>query len=176
MAKSDDPSKICLLKTAHFKTSAPPSDLRPSAPESESIPFESLFDSMPEFIIYYDQQLNVLWANRAAAAEHGFTPQEMIGRSFFEVSCMVKEPCKGCPVIEGMNSDCAVAIENNPYFGRLFYTRSYPVFKQGKPIPGRLFVAQDISNLKNRYSVTEIIYQINELFHTHDELSFENKR
>ncbi|WP_419657795.1 ATP-binding protein [Desulfosarcina variabilis] len=169
MATSDDSSKICLLQSSRFSTSAPPVDLRSPGADSQ-IPFESLLDSMPEFIIYYDQNLNVLWANHAAAADHGLKPDDMIGRPFFEVSCMLKEPCEGCPVIMGMNSDSAEAIENNPYVGRLFYTRSYPVFRQGKLIPSRLFVAQDISNLKNRYSVTEILNQINELFHTRDEL------
>ena len=170
MGTSDHSSKICLLKTGRFSMSAPPADLR-SASDDSGTPFESLLDAMPEFIIYYDQDLKVLWANRAAAEDHGLTPTEMIGKPFFEVSCMLKEPCEGCPVIMGMNSDSTEAIENNPYVGRLFYTRSYPVFEQDRLAPGRLFVAQDISNLKNRYSVTEILNQINELFHTQDELS-----
>lgn len=170
MAKSDDASKICVLQSHRFSTSAPPVEPPLSTAQSEAIPFESLLNAMPEFIIYYDHNLNVLWANRAAAEDHGLNPRDMIGRPFFEVSCMVKEPCEGCPVIEGMRSDRAEAIENNPYVGRLFYTRSYPVFHHGKLISERLFVAQDISNLKNRYSVTEILNLINELFHTYDKL------
>ena len=170
MAKPEDSSKFCVLQSGCFSTS-PPVDQHPWTSGSKSIPFESLLDAMPEFIIYYDQHLNVLWANQAAADDHGLSRHEMIGKPFFEVSCMVKEPCEGCPVIVALNSDLAEAIENNQYIGRLFYTRSYPVFHHGELISERLFVAQDISNLKNRYSVTEILNQINELFHTHNQLS-----
>ena len=171
MAKSDDPPKVYIEQTSCFPVPAPSVDPRLSTAASEIIPFESLLDAMPEFIIYYDQDLKVLWANRAAAADHGLKPHEMIGKSFFQVGCMVDPPCKGCPVISGMDSDCADAIENKPYDGRLFYTRSYPVFQNGRLISGRLFVAQNISNLKDRYSVAETLNLINELFHTHGRLS-----
>lgn len=171
MAKSDDSSKACVFESGCFSTPAPSFNLQPSSPESETFPFGSFLDAMPEFVVYYDQDLKVLWANRAAALDRGLERHEMIGRSFFEACCMVDEPCDGCPVITGMNSDRAEAIENNPHVGRLFYTRSYPVFQNGKLISGRLFVAQDISNLKDRYSVAEALNLINELFHVHNQLS-----
>lgn len=172
MGKSDDPSKVCILQTGFFSTPTPSIDPCLSTTESETIPFESLLEAMPEFVIYYDQDLKVLWANHAAAADHGLKSHEMIGKTIFEVGCMVDPPCESCPVITGINSDRAEVIENNPYCGRLFYTRSYPVFQNGKLISGRLFVAQDISNLKDRYSVTETLNLINELFQTHDQLPF----
>ena len=171
MVKSDNPARNCVINSTCFHTPAPQAEEHFTGAEFESTPFRSLLDAMPYFIIYYDQDLKVLWANYAASADHGLKPEEMVGKPFFEVSCKLKEPCGGCPVIMGLNSDRTKAIENNPHTGRLFYTRTYPVFQNGKIQSGRMFVAQDISNLKNRYSVTEILNRISELFHEDDQLS-----
>ena len=170
MAKFDSPVQNCVIDSACFYTPAPKAGAHFESLEFEPTPFRALLDAMPDFIIYYDQDLKVLWANYAASADHGLTPEEMVGRSFFEVSCKLSEPCDGCPVIMGLHSNRAEAIENNPHVGRLFYTRTYPVFQNGKILPGRMFVAQDISNLKNRYSVTDILNRISELFHEEDQL------
>ena len=171
MAKSNKQPKICLLQSARFYSPPPSAESYSSASDFESTPFEALLDAMPDFIIYYDENLKVLWANLSAAADHNLQRHEMVGRPFFEVSCKLEEPCEGCPVITGMHSDRVEVIENNPYIGRLFYTRTYPIYQKGKLLPSRMFIAQDISNLKNRYSVAEILNLINELFFEHDELS-----
>ncbi len=170
MAKFDNPAQGCVLDSACFYTPAPETGDHFTGPELDETPFRSLLDAMPDFIIYYDQNLKVLWANYAAAADHGLTPEQMVGRPFFEVSCKLAEPCDGCPVIMGLHSNRAEAIENNPFSGRLFYTRTYPIFQNGDILPGRMFVAQDISNLKNRYSVMDILNRISELFHEEDRL------
>lgn len=169
MAKMCDSSKCHIIENGRFYKPGTLVDLCPA--KAELTPFESLLDAMPDFIYYYDQDLKVLWANRAALLDHGLHRHEMIGRHFFEVSCKLPEPCENCPVIVGLDSNQSEVIENKPHTGRLFYTRTYPVSQNGPEITGRLFVAQDISNLKNRYSVIEILNQINELFHTDDSLS-----
>lgn len=171
MLKSIDSSKISVEPIERSSLNAPAVHPCTSIAAFDTIPFKALLDAMPDFIVYYDRNLKVLWANRAAAMDHGLNFDEMIGKSFFEVCCMVQAPCEGCPVVSGLKSEIVEVIENNPYCGRLFYSRSYPVFHDGKLLSGRLFVGQDISSLKNRYSVTEILNQINELFHTHAQLS-----
>jgi PAS domain S-box-containing protein len=128
--------------------------------------FESFLDAIPEFIIYYDDEMNILWANRAAAEDAGTTQEEMIGKNFFVAACRLTEPCDGCPVIRGLSSEGVEVFESHVYGGRLFYTRSYPVKCRGTQVPGRLFVAQDVSHLRNRYSVTEVLNLISEIFHS----------
>jgi PAS domain S-box-containing protein len=128
--------------------------------------FEALLDAMPEFVISYDDELKVIWANRAAAEDAGTSKEGMIGKNFFEAACRLKEPCDGCPVVKGLSSENAEMIESNLYRGKLFYTRSYPIQCEDKRIPGRLFVAQDVSHLRNRYSVTEVLNLISEIFNS----------
>ncbi len=127
---------------------------------------EALLDAMPEMLVYHDDNLNVIWANQAAARFVGLTREEMIGRRFFDVACRLEEPCEGCPVVKGPSSERIEVIEGNLLTGRLYFTRSYPLSWLGRQVPGRLIVAQDISTLRNRYGVTNVLNLISEVFHS----------
>ncbi|MFH0826142.1 MAG: ATP-binding protein [Pseudomonadota bacterium] len=137
----------------------------------DAVLLESLLDAMPEMVVYHDDDLNVIWANTAAARFVGLSREEMIGKRFFDVACRMDEPCPGCPVVKGPSSECIEVIESSLLIGRLYFTRSYPVSCRGGRIPGRLIVAQDISRLRNRYSVTEVLNLISEVFHSPRSLS-----
>ena len=133
---------------------------------SKNIDFESLLDAMQEAIAYYDEELNIVWCNRASAELSRSSREKMIGKNFYTAACKQKEPCDGCPVIKGISSDFAEVIESNPYVGRLFYTRSLPVFSHGRKLPGRLLVSQDVSRLRNRYGVRDILNTVSEVFYS----------
>ena len=148
-------------------------EIRPPdrAGEQKADMLESILDAMPEFIVYYDQRLNVTWANRAAAEHIRLTREKMVGKNFFKVACRQEEPCEGCPIITGISSEYAEAIESNLYIGRLFFSRSLPVSRQGGRLPNRVMVAQDITGLNNRFGVTDILNAISETFHSPKNLS-----
>ncbi|MBI5252520.1 MAG: PAS domain S-box protein [Desulfomonile tiedjei] len=139
--------------------------------EGDAQVLESLLDAMPEMVVYHDDNLNVIWANRAAAEFVGLKPEEMAGKRFFDVACRYEEPCEGCPVVRGPSSEHIEVIESNLLIGRLYFTRSYPISCREKKLPGRLIVAQDISSLRNRYSVTDVLNLISEVFHSPKSLS-----
>ncbi len=141
------------------------------APASLETVFESILDAMPEMVVYYDDELKVIWANRAAAERVGLNREEMFGKDFYSVGCEQEEPCEGCPVEKGLSSEYVEVIESNLFIGRLFFTRSLPVFRRGERMPGRLLVAQDISGLGNRFGVTDILNDISEIFHSPKPLS-----
>ena len=141
------------------------------APTSMETVYESILDAMQEKVVYYDDELRVIWANRAAAEFSGRDREEMFGENFFRVGCGQAEPCEGCPVEKGVSSEYAEVIENNLFIGRLFFTRSMPVFRRGEKMPGRLLVSQDISGLRNRFGVTDILNDISEIFHSPKPLS-----
>ena len=140
-------------------------------PTSMETVFESILDAMQEMIVYYDKDLKVIWANRSAAEFAGHNREEMFGENFYRAACQQPEPCEGCPVERGLSSEYVEVIENNLFVGRLFFTRSLPVFRLGKRMPGRLLVAQDISGLRNRFGVTDILNDISEIFHSPKPLS-----
>ncbi len=151
-------------------TSPPRVSLDRLQAEERSIFFESVLDAIPEFIVYYDDELNVVWANRAASEDAGLSREDFIGRNLFEAACRLKEPCEDCPVIKGLSSESIEVIESNVHLGKLFYTRCYPVHCGEKKLLGRLLLAQDVSHLRNRYSVTEILNLISEIFHAPKDL------
>ena len=128
---------------------------------------EAILDSMSEMIVYHDCDLNVLWANKATGDFVGLTREDIIGRYFYEIACGSEKPCDDCPVWRG-NSVCNTQktekIENRLLNGRLYFTRSYPVLDGGVQIPGRLVVAQDITNFEYRYGVNEALNLISEAF------------
>lgn len=144
--------------------------LERTLPQERSSLFESMLDAIPEFIVYYDDELNVLWANRAASEDAGMTREDFIGKNLFEAACKLKEPCEDCPVIKGLSSESVEVIESNVHLGRLFYTRCYPIRRGRRNLPGRLMLAQDVSRLRNRYSVTEILNLISEVFNSPKDL------
>ena len=134
--------------------------------EEKAVVLESILDAMPERIVYYDENLNVIWANRASAEFAQLDRSEMVGKNFYKVGCQQKEPCGGCPVIKGVSSESAEAIEGNLFIGRLFYTRTLPVSCQGRRLSSRVLLSQDITELRNRFGVTDILNAISETFHS----------
>jgi PAS domain S-box-containing protein len=134
--------------------------------EEKAALFESFLNAIPEFVTCYDEQLNILWTNRAAAEDAGAKPEEMVRRNFFEAACKLKVPCNGCPVIKGLSSENVEVFESHVYGGRLFYTRTYPISCRGAKAAGRFLIAQDVSYLRNRYGVTEVLNLISEIFHS----------
>ena len=162
-------TETCLTWLSAQEKASPDSvEIRPPdrTGEEKADVLESILDAMPEFIVYYDQQLNVIWANRAAAEHVELRREEMVGKNFFEVACRQGEPCEGCPIIKGISSEYAEAIESNLYIGRLFFSRSLTVSCQGRKLPNRVMVAQDITGLRNRFGVTDILNAISEAFHS----------
>jgi len=129
--------------------------------------FEAILDAIPEMIVYHDCDLNVLWANKATADFVGLTREDIIGKYFYEIACRNKEPCDDCPVWRGntiWNTRKTEKIENRLLNGRLYFTRSCPILHNSIQLPGRLVVAQDITDLKYRYGVNEALNLISEAF------------
>jgi PAS domain S-box-containing protein len=137
------------------------------SPSEKERLFEAILDSVPEMIVYHDRDLNVLWANKATGDFVGLSRDDIIGKYFYEIACGSKKPCDDCPVWRGntiWNTQKTEKIENRLLNGRLYFTRSFPVLVSGVQIPGRLVVAQDITNLEYRYGVNEALNLISEAF------------
>lgn len=155
------------MKQRASVVSVPPQPTAEGLPGCASrVPFEAILESMSEMIVYHDDALKVLWANRAAADFVDLTPEEMVGRDFFDVTCQREESCPGCPVVKGPSSEYLEVIENSLLTGRLYFTRSYPLLWRETKLPGRFVVAQDISDMRNKYGVTEILNHISQVFHS----------
>jgi PAS domain S-box-containing protein len=146
--------------------------IREGSPREKTRLLEAILDTMPEMIIYHDYDLNVLWANKSAGDQVGLTREDMIGRYFYEVACRSEEPCDDCPIRRGCFTGDTEITENHLLGGRLFSTGSYPIAHAGMKFPGRLVVARDVTDRKDRYSVNEVLNLIAEVFASSRELSY----
>ncbi len=167
-------SELCITLLLGGKDTTPNRDEFSEANQTgyeKALVLESILDAMPEMIVYYDEDLKVIWANRAAAEFVNLDRSEMLGKNFYQVGCRQEEPCKGCPVTKGASSQYAEVIEGNLFIGRLFFSRSLPVFCRGRRLSNRVMVAQDITGLRNRFGVTDILNAISEAFHSPKSLS-----
>ncbi len=57
-----------------------------------------ILDSAAEHIIYHGKDLEVLYANRAAADSVGAQPEDLIGRKCYKIWGDEEKPCSDCPV------------------------------------------------------------------------------
>jgi PAS domain-containing protein len=62
-----------------------------SMTDANPIDFEFLLDAVPEMLVYHDDKLNVVWANRAASEVAGLQKEEMVGKFFLRLPVR-KEP------------------------------------------------------------------------------------
>lgn len=134
--------------------------------QDEAIFLRLILDTIPEMIVYHDEELNIVWANKAAAAFAGLKREDFIGKKFFDVACKRSQPapCENCPILTGLSSQCREVILNPLQFGRLYFTRSCQVICEGKATRDRVIVSQDISNLRTQFSVTDILNLLSEIF------------
>jgi len=63
-----------------------------------------ILDNLLEHVIFYDLEMKIRWANRAARESTGLPPEALRGRRCYEIWYGRIEPCEGCPVRKTLNS------------------------------------------------------------------------
>ncbi|MBD3315830.1 MAG: PAS domain-containing protein, partial [Chitinivibrionales bacterium] len=104
-----------------------------------------ILNSTSEMVAYYDTDLRILWANRAAAQSVGKSVEEMIGGHCYEIWHQRTEPCPDCPILRALDqkTECEGTCETPD--GREWYLRGYPVFDDAGNIVGLVEFGQDIT-------------------------------
>ena len=107
-----------------------------------------ILDSTAEMFAYYDTDLKVLWANRAAAEFIGGEPEEMVGHRCYEVWHNRTGVCDICPVVLARETGRSQEAEITAADGRIFFLRGYPVTDETGELIGLIEFAQDITDRK----------------------------
>jgi len=124
------------------------SALPPSLFDAANADLSYILASTGEMFAYYDTQLCVRWANRAAADSVGSPVKGLIGRHCYEIWHQRPTPCDGCPVLEAMETRQPQEGEATTPDGRTFLLRSYPVFDEQGTVVGMTEFGQDITERK----------------------------
>lgn len=105
-----------------------------------------ILNSTKEMFAYYDLDLRIIWANRAAAASIGRDDTEMlVGRHCYEVWQGRPEPCEDCPVLKTLETGEPMEAEIQTPDGRFFHLRSYPVFDDNGEISNAVEFGEDVT-------------------------------
>ena len=129
-----------------------------------------ILNSSAEMIAYYDTDLRIIWANRAAAESVGKTPGELPGLHCFEIWHQRSGPCEGCPVLKARETGEPEESEQKTPDGRYWSIRGYPVLDKDGTVTALVEFGQDISGRREseeklRESVREKEYLMAELNH-----------
>lgn len=121
-----------------------------------------ILNSTREMFAYYDRELRIVWANRAAAASIGEDDTaKLVGRHCYEVWQGRTEPCEGCPVLRTLETGEPLEAEMQTPDGRFFHLRSYPVFDDNGVISNAVEFGEDITE---RRIATIALKESEELF------------
>jgi PAS domain S-box-containing protein len=129
-----------------------------------------ILNSSAEMIAYYDTDLRVVWANRAAAESVGETAEALIGRHCYEIWQQRSGPCEGCPVLQALEKKMPCKTEQKTPDGRCWSIRGYPVLDEEGKVTALVEFGEDITIRKQteenlQSSLEEKDYLMKELNH-----------
>ncbi len=107
-----------------------------------------ILDSTAEMFTYYDTDLRILWANRAAAALLDRKPEDLVGHFCYEAWHNRTGICEGCPVVLARETKTPHEAEITTPDGRVFFLRGYPVTDEKGEVVGLIEFGQEITERK----------------------------
>jgi PAS domain S-box-containing protein len=103
-----------------------------------------ILDSTSELFAFYDTNLTIKWANRAAADSVGRDPKELLGERCYELWHQRENPCEQCPLRKVLETGAPQETEQVTPDGREWLLRGYPVIEGGE-ITGLVEFGQDVT-------------------------------
>jgi PAS domain S-box-containing protein len=98
--------------------------------------------------MFVNPDLEILWANRAAADFVGKLPEHVIGRKCHTLWMDTVEPCHGCPVLAALDTRQGQRAELVRQDGRIWGSGASPVFSDEGTVAGVVCIAKDITDEK----------------------------
>lgn len=110
--------------------------------------FNALLDAIPDCLILLTPKLEILWANKAAAAAVGKPVSEMEGERCFAVYGRVA-PCRNCPVLACFESGVQTDGQFTTSEGKFLDIRAFPVKSEDGAVDSVIEVSIDITEKSN---------------------------
>ncbi len=105
---------------------------------------ELILNSSSEMITYFDTDLQVIWANRAAGESIGKPSEKLIGLHCYQIWHQREQSCPDCPVLKAKETKSPHEGRQTTPDGRHWSIRGYPVLENGEVI-GLVEFGQDIT-------------------------------
>jgi len=107
---------------------------------------KAILDGIKISLSFVNENLSVLWANKAAANSIGKSPEDMIGKKCYEVRSGLKSPCTDCPAAKTFKSKKTEQTVMHTPDGRIWHGKSEPVFDDRGELMGVLEISEDITD------------------------------
>jgi PAS domain S-box-containing protein len=109
---------------------------------------KAILDAMSDIVMFQDTNLSIRWGNEAAGRSVGKTQQELVGGYCYELWHGRRKPCKGCPVLSGLETGSPVKRIAMTSDGRWWDVKVEPVRNRNGKIEGAIEIARDITEQK----------------------------
>ncbi|UMZ72519.1 PAS domain S-box protein [Natranaerofaba carboxydovora] len=110
---------------------------------------DDFLDNAVELITFQDNDLNIVWANRAAREAFKEKTDELIGKKCYEIAQGRSTPCEDCPVIRAINLGQRCTEEKVTPDGRYFSIIGSPVKNENGEVIGAVETALEITEKKH---------------------------
>ena len=107
-----------------------------------------ILNSANEKIIYLDNDLRIIWANRSSAGMAGLSEEEMSGRRCYELWWQRRTPCPDCLIEKARDQRAPQKEEKTHPDGRCHIRRAYPSIDDTGEVSGIILFAEDITERK----------------------------
>ncbi|MBN2128143.1 MAG: PAS domain-containing protein, partial [Sedimentisphaerales bacterium] len=87
---------------------------------------QRVFDNLVEHVVFYDRQMNIRWANRAACDSVGLRLDEIVDKRCHELWACADKPCPDCPVARALATGRMHEVEKTTPDGRAWFVRGHP--------------------------------------------------
>ncbi len=107
-----------------------------------------ILNATTEMIAYYNLDLRVQWANRAAGESVGQKAEDLAGRHCYEIWHNRDRPCPDCPVLKARDTGRYHQAEVVSPDGRQWSLRGYPIFDDQNRVVALVEFGRDITGRK----------------------------
>ena len=107
----------------------------------------AILDGITTNIRFVNQDLGIIWVNKAGAASVNRSPQEMIGHKCYEFwGDDPKKPCKDCPATTILREKKTKQVISHSRDGKIWELKTEPVFDDKRKLMGIVELAHDITD------------------------------
>ncbi len=115
---------------------------------------------MSEMLTYCDNDLNIIWANRASRSNRNIGNRNIEGFKCYEVFENRDTPCPKCPVVKSIETKQPQESEIKTKDEKIIKLRSYPVINSKNEIEGVVEFASDITAQKRKDDELKRLYNL----------------
>jgi two-component system, cell cycle sensor histidine kinase and response regulator CckA len=107
-----------------------------------------ILNATSEMVAYYDLDLRVIWANRAAETSVGAAKGALRGRHCYEIWAQRDDACPNCPVLKARDTREPQETEQETPDGRCWHVRGFPIIDEVGKLVALAEFTQDITEQK----------------------------